>query len=113
MAQLSGVRVVVTGATSGLGAAMADALSLIMTEDLRPAGVAVNMLLPGGATVSGMIPDGLSDQARRSLLAAEVMGPPVVFLASEEATGLTGERIGATDFDAFLAGYRSRQRSPD
>jgi NADP-dependent 3-hydroxy acid dehydrogenase YdfG len=56
MAQLSGVRVVVTGATSGLGAAMADALSLIMTEDLRPAGVAVNMLLPGGGNGLGHDP---------------------------------------------------------
>jgi gluconate 5-dehydrogenase len=80
-----------------------------MTEDLRPFGVTVNMLLPGGATATGMVPDG----ARRSLLPPEVMGPPVVFLASAEADGLTGERIVAKDFDRFLAELRSRPAPPD
>jgi len=83
-------------------------LSLIMTEDLAPYGIAVNMLLPGGATDTGMIPDGMSDDVRRSLLGPEVMGAPVVFLASSEAAGVTGERIVAKDFDAWLAAFRSR-----
>lgn len=91
----------------GPSRAGAEALSLIMTEDLRPFGITVNMLLPGGATVTGMIPDGLPDVARRSLLGAEVMGPPIVFLASDEADGLSGERIVAKDFESFLADFRS------
>jgi NAD(P)-dependent dehydrogenase (short-subunit alcohol dehydrogenase family) len=32
-----------------------EALSLIMVEDPRPHGVAVNLLLPGGATATGMV----------------------------------------------------------
>jgi gluconate 5-dehydrogenase len=52
----------------GPSRAGAESLSLIMTEDLRPYGIAVNILLPGGATDTGMIPDGLADAARRSLL---------------------------------------------
>jgi NAD(P)-dependent dehydrogenase (short-subunit alcohol dehydrogenase family) len=91
----------------GPSRAGAEALSLIMTEDLRPFGITVNMLLPGGATITGMIPDELPDVARRSLLAAEVMGPPIVFLASAEANGLTGERIVAKDFESFLTDFRS------
>ena len=91
----------------GPSRAGAESLSLIMTEDLRPFGVTVNMLLPGGATITGMIPDELPDEARSSLLRAEVMGPPIVFLASPEADGLTGERIVAKDFDSFLADFRS------
>lgn len=92
----------------GPSRAGAEALSLIMTEDLRPYGIAVNILLPGGATETGMIPDELPEGARRSLLRPEVMGPPVVFLASTEATGLTGARIVAKDFDAWLADFRAR-----
>jgi gluconate 5-dehydrogenase len=95
----------------GPSRAGAESLSLIMTEDLRPYGIAVNILLPGGATDTGMIPDELADAARRSLLPPEVMGPPVVFLASAEAEGVTGERIVAKDLDAWLADFRSRARA--
>jgi NAD(P)-dependent dehydrogenase (short-subunit alcohol dehydrogenase family) len=95
----------------GPSRAGAESLSLIMTEDLRPYGIAVNILLPGGATDTGMIPDELADAARRLLLPPDVMGPPVVFLASPEAEGVTGERIVAKDFDAWLADFRSRART--
>lgn len=92
----------------GPSRAGAEALSLIMTEDLRPYGVAVNMVLPGGATATGMIPDELPEAARSGLLHPEIMGPPVVFLASGEAEGLTGERIVAVEFDEWLARFRER-----
>ena len=92
----------------GPSRAGAESLSLIMTEDLRRYAIAVNLLLPGGATATGMIPDGMADAARRSLLAPEVMGPPVVFLASAAAEGITGERIVARDFDDWLMHLRSR-----
>lgn len=93
----------------GPSRAGAESLSLIMAEDLRPHGIAVNILLPGGATDTGMIPDAMDEAVRRSLLSPQVMGPPTVFLASPEATGLTGERIVAKDFDAWLAAFRSRR----
>jgi len=92
----------------GPSRAGAESLSIIMTEDLRPFGIAVNMLLPGGATDTGMIPAGMSEDVRRSLLPSQVMGAPAVFLASPEAEGVTGERIVAKDFDAWLADFRSR-----
>ena len=93
----------------GPSRAASEALSAIMTEDLRPFGIAVNVLLPGGATVSGMIPEGVPADRRSGMLAAEVMGPPAVFLASSEADGLTGARIVAKEFDAWLADYRARR----
>jgi len=83
----------------GPARAGAEALSRIMAEDLRPYGIAVNQLLPGGATATGMIPDGLGPAG---LLQPEIMGPPIVFLASAAAAGLTGERIVAKDFDLWL-----------
>ncbi|MDA8116475.1 MAG: SDR family NAD(P)-dependent oxidoreductase [Actinomycetota bacterium] len=85
-----------------------ESLSHIMTEDLRPFGITVNMLLPGGATATGMIPDDLPQEARGALLPSSVMGRPAVFLASAEAEGLTGERIVAKDFDSWIEGFRSR-----
>jgi 3-oxoacyl-[acyl-carrier protein] reductase len=93
----------------GPSRAGAESLSIIMTEDLRPYGITVNMLLPGGATDTGMIPDAMSEDARRSLLPSQVMGAPAVFLASPEADGVTGERIVAKDFDAWLTNFRSRR----
>ncbi len=91
----------------GPSRAGAEALSLIMTEDLRPLGIWVNLLLPGGATATGMIPDELPDEARRRLLPASVMGPPIVYLASPAADGITGQRIVAAEWDSWLARHRA------
>jgi NAD(P)-dependent dehydrogenase (short-subunit alcohol dehydrogenase family) len=87
----------------GPSRAGAESLSFIMTADLAEVGVAVNMLLPGGATATGMIPDGVDDAARARLLQPSVMGPPVVWLCSAEAEGVRGERIVASEFDDWLA----------
>jgi NAD(P)-dependent dehydrogenase (short-subunit alcohol dehydrogenase family) len=92
----------------GPARAGAEALSHIMAEDLRPYGVASNILLPGGATDTGMIPDGMPAERRAALLPASVMGPPVVFLASAQAEGVTGERIVAARFDQWLAEWSAR-----
>lgn len=91
----------------GPSRAGAESLSLIMTEDLRPYGVQVNLLLPGGATRTGMIPDDVA--GRRQLLDPAIMGPPIVFLAGEEACGLSGARIVASEFDTFLAEFRAQR----
>jgi gluconate 5-dehydrogenase len=96
----------------GPARAGAEALSAIMCEDLRPYGVTVNILLPGGATATGMVPDTVPDEARKSLLHPDVMRAPAVFLASAEAEGLTGERIVAKDFEPWLADFRSRPGQP-
>jgi NAD(P)-dependent dehydrogenase (short-subunit alcohol dehydrogenase family) len=95
----------------GPSRAGAESPSLIMTGNLRPHGITVNMPLPGGATLTGMIPDGLPEAARGGLLPAEVMGPPIVFLASAEAEGLTGERIVAKDWEQWLAAHRAASRA--
>jgi gluconate 5-dehydrogenase len=86
----------------GPSRAGAESLSAIMAEDLRPHGVMVNQLLPGGATLTGMIPDELPDDQRHGLLPADIIGPPIVHLASPRAAGLTGERIVAVDFERWL-----------
>ena len=90
----------------GPSRAASESLSEVMCEDLRRYGIAVNILAPGGATDTGMIPDGIDDELRGRLLRPEIMGPPAVFLASAEAAGLTGARIVARDFDGWLAEFR-------
>ena len=95
----------------GPSRAATEAMALIMAEDLRPAGISVNLLLPGGATATGMIPASIPDAVRERLLPPEVMGPPIRFLASEEAAGVTGERIVAQEFPAWLERFRSGRSS--
>ena len=54
----------------GPARAGAEALSRIMAADLAGSPVTVNLLLPGGATLTGMIPEDLPGQMRSRLLPA-------------------------------------------
>jgi NAD(P)-dependent dehydrogenase (short-subunit alcohol dehydrogenase family) len=94
----------------GPSRAGAESLSQIMTADLRGTPVTVNMLLPGGATRTGMVPEP-SAAGPRNLLEPEIMGPPIAWLASAEASGVTGERIVATEFEQWLSDRRSAIRT--
>ena len=49
----------------GPSRAGSEALSRVMAADLHGTGVTVNLLLPGGATVTGMIPDDVPSGGRR------------------------------------------------
>jgi NAD(P)-dependent dehydrogenase (short-subunit alcohol dehydrogenase family) len=83
----------------GPSGAAVEALSRVMAADLAASPVRVNMLLPGGATDTGMVPDeGLSDEVRSSLLSPDVMGPPIVWLASQEAADVHDQRIVAAEW---------------
>jgi NAD(P)-dependent dehydrogenase (short-subunit alcohol dehydrogenase family) len=85
----------------GPSRAGSEALSRIMAADLRDTGVRVNLLLPGGATVTGMLPPEAVTEGRRFLDPA-VMGPPIAWLASDEAADVHDERIVAVEFEAWL-----------
>jgi hypothetical protein len=61
-------------------------------------GVTANILLPGGATATGMIPDEMPDELSAHLLDPTIMGPPIVWLASADAACVHDERIVARDF---------------
>ncbi|HEY8763361.1 MAG TPA: SDR family oxidoreductase [Solirubrobacteraceae bacterium] len=87
----------------GPSGAAVEALARVMAADLAGGRVSVNILLPGGATATGMIPDEVPAESRAALLDPAVMGPPIVWLASEEAEGVHDQRIVATDFEQWLA----------
>jgi NAD(P)-dependent dehydrogenase (short-subunit alcohol dehydrogenase family) len=80
-----------------------EALARVIAADLADTPVRANILLPGGATATGMMPDELDDEARSRLLDPAIMGPPIVWLASAEADGVHNERIVATEFEEWLA----------
>jgi NAD(P)-dependent dehydrogenase (short-subunit alcohol dehydrogenase family) len=82
----------------GPSRAATDSLSHVMAADLAGTGVTANLLAPGGATATGMVPDEVSDDVRARLLDPAIMGPPVRWLASADSDGITDARIVATDF---------------
>jgi gluconate 5-dehydrogenase len=88
----------------GPSGAAVEALSRVMAADLAGTPVTVNVLLPGGATATGMVPADVSPDVREQLLDPAIMGPPIVWLASAAAAGVHDERIVAREFDAWLAG---------
>jgi gluconate 5-dehydrogenase len=84
----------------GPSGAGVEALSRVMAADLAETPVTVNILLPGGATDTGMIPEDTPDDVRAQLLDPAIMGPPIVWLASPRAAGVHDRRIVATEFSA-------------
>ena len=92
----------------GPSRAGSEALSRIMAADLRDTGVTVNLLLPGGVTVTGMLPPDARPTGQRFLDPA-VMGPPIVWLASDEAADVHDERIIAAEFEHWLRDRKARQ----
>ena len=90
----------------GPSGAAVEALARVMAADLADTPITANILLPGGATATGMIPDEMRDEQRANLLEPAIMGPPIVWLASADAAGVHDERIVARDFDDWLAARR-------
>jgi gluconate 5-dehydrogenase len=84
----------------GPAGAGVEALARVMAADLDGSSVTVNILLPGGATAPGMIPDELPVDIRAQLLDPAIMGPPIVWLCSNDAATLHDQRIIATEFNS-------------
>lgn len=89
----------------GPARAGAEALSRIMAADLAGSPVTVNLLLPGGATRTGMIPDDVPEEMRSRLLPASVMAEPIRWLCSHAAAAVHDQRIVASEFAAWLAAH--------
>ena len=77
-----------------------EAETAVMASDLAGSGVTANVLVPGGGCGSRMTDElGIP---REAVLAPEIMGPPMAFLASDAADGFNGRRIQARLWDASL-----------
>ena len=80
-----------------------EAMSRSWAEDLAGSGITVNVLLPGGAADTDLLPAGPDKRgADGQLLDPAIMGPPAVWLCSAESSGTTGERFVAKAWDASM-----------
>lgn len=79
----------------GPSKAALESETTIWAQDLEGSGVTVNALLPGGATLTGMIPPGLDDNMRAQLLDPHVVVAPLLWLASAAADDISGCRLVA------------------
>ncbi|MBC7139901.1 MAG: SDR family oxidoreductase [Defluviimonas sp.] len=86
----------------GPSKAALESETIIWAQDLEGTGVTVNGLLPGGATATGMIPEGLPQEARAGLLDPAIVVPPLLWLASGASDGVTGRRLDAARWQAEL-----------
>lgn len=77
----------------GPSKAFLEAASRVWAADLAGTGVDVNVLIPGGATDTDLLPPSPDKKgADGNLLPPRVMRAPICWLASDAANGITGAR---------------------
>lgn len=105
----------------GPSKAALEAMSAVWARDLEGTGVTVNVLLPGGATDTRLLPGHGAERrgADGQLLSPTLMTAPALWLISDASGGSSGERYIAKDWntalpaDAAAAGARQvRQAQP-
>jgi len=95
----------------GPSKAALESETIIWAQDLAGTGVTVNALLPGGATDTGMVPQDIPAHLREKLLHPDIMIPPLLWLVSEAANGVTGGRFVANLWDAALPPEQAAEKS--
>jgi 3-oxoacyl-[acyl-carrier protein] reductase len=95
----------------GPSKAALESETIIWAQDLAGTGVTVNALLPGGATDTGMVPPDIPLHVREKLLHPDVMIPPLLWLVSDAANEVTGERFIANVWDTALPPEKAAEKS--
>lgn len=90
----------------GPSKAALEAATYVWSQDLDGTGVTANVLIPGRAADTAIMPDAWReagiDRTGRAPTDPAVMGPPAVWLASEASDGVTGMRMAADEWDTSL-----------
>jgi NAD(P)-dependent dehydrogenase (short-subunit alcohol dehydrogenase family) len=81
-----------------------------LSGELAGTGITVNVVTPGGATDTPMVPVE-SGFARDALIRPEWMAPPMLYLFSDSAAQVTGRRFIAARWDAKLAPVAAAARA--
>lgn len=87
-----------------------EAHSAILAAELRGKGVTVNILVPGGPANTRLIPAD-APLRREDLIQPEAMVPPLLWLVSDAASGVTGERFLAALWDTTLSPEQAASRA--
>lgn len=94
----------------GQAKAALEAASASLAAQLATTPVTMNILVPGGPANTGLLPAN-TDLPRDKILQPPVMGPPAVWLASDDADGFNGRRIVARFWDANLPGREAAMKA--
>jgi hypothetical protein len=78
-------------------------------QEFAGRGVTVNIVVPGGPADTPMVP-AESGFERKDLIPPGVMAPPIVWLCSEAAGGITGNRYVAAHWDTSIPPEQAEQR---
>ncbi len=76
-----------------------EAMAAGHAQEFASSGVTVNVVVPGGPADTPMVPKE-SGFERKDLVPPGVMAPPIVWLCSDAASGITGNRYVAMHWDA-------------
>ena len=82
----------------GQSKASLEAASCAWADDFKDSGVSCNVLVPGGAADTPMVPNE-SPYARENLVQPVVMGPPACWLASDDSNGYNSMRFLARNWN--------------
>lgn len=87
----------------GPSKAAMEAASSIWAKDLAGTGVTVNVLLPGGASDTALLPDSMNRKgADGNLLSPSLMRAPALWLCADQSNDVTGRRFIAKLWDTSL-----------
>lgn len=86
-----------------------EAMAAAHAKEFAGSGVTVNVVVPGGPSDTPMVPRE-SGYAREQLVPPGVMAPPIVWLCSPAADGVTGNRYIAAHWDGSLAPAEAEAR---
>jgi NAD(P)-dependent dehydrogenase (short-subunit alcohol dehydrogenase family) len=93
----------------GSSKAAAESATAIMAADLAGTGVTANVLVPGGVTNTPLVGDDAGDRSK--MLQPEIMVPPLLWLMSAAAAGVTARRFIAADWDPSLPPAQAAEKA--